>query len=414
MSDELKGTITAEEVITGGLAIAKGDKGDKGDNGDKGDAYIITEADKQEIKESLSGDISELKGDLVNVIGTNEKEIAEIIDLSSADKIQGYYSKGNLSDGKGIGTSEMFTTYIIGLSKGDKVLITGKNYTNCIVYFVVNATKTKSIYVPSYRANEIIEDEEYVAKEDCYIYLGVYNQYYNKFHLKNVVKYIPMYASVELLDSTMRNSNYLYGKKWWAVGDSITFGARSDIDENGRRKTYATYIADRNRMDLKLDALSGRSMGVKEGRTDSFCLDGYYNNCPFDYPDYITIFLGTNDTEEVGTIDSTDISNFAGAYNKVLDYLTLTYPTAKIGIIPVYNMSGKLGKITVQIGEKWGVPVFDWDSHSFFYYRYQKNTVMERKQAAFMYFNGENYEVHPIDAGYQFMSTMIESWMREL
>lgn len=209
-------------------------------------------------------------------------------------------------------------------------------------------------------------------------------------------------------------SNYLYGKKWWAVGDSITFGARSDVDENGVRKTYATYIADRNGMVLKLDAISGRAMGVKDGRTDSFCLNGYYNNCPFDYPDYITIFLGTNDTEEVGTINSTDINTFSGGYNKVLDYLTATYPRAKIGIIPVYDLAEQKGQMTIALGEKWGVPVFNWDTHSFFYYHYQHNTVMERKQKEFMYFNGTRYEVHPNDVGYQFMSTMIESWMREL
>lgn len=216
------------------------------------------------------------------------------------------------------------------------------------------------------------------------------------------------------ITSLKQYSNYLYGKKWWAVGDSITFGARSDIDENGVRKTYATYIANRNEMVLKLDAISGRAMGVKENRTDSFCLDGYYNNCPFDYPDYITIFLGTNDTEEVGTIDSTDINTFSGGYNKVLDYLTATYPRAKIGIIPVYDLAEQRGQMTIALGEKWGVPVFNWDTHSFFYYHYQHNTVMERKQKEFMYFDGTRYEVHPIDAGYQFMSTMIESWMREL
>lgn len=216
------------------------------------------------------------------------------------------------------------------------------------------------------------------------------------------------------ITSLKQYSNYLYGKKWWAVGDSITFGARSDIDENGVRKTYATYIANRNGMVLKLDAISGRAMGVKDDRTDSFCLDGYYNNCPFDYPDYITIFLGTNDTEEVGTINSTDINTFSGGYNKVLDYLTATYPRAKIGIIPVYNLAGQTGQMTIALGEKWGVPVFNWDTHSFFYYHYQHNTVMERKQKEFMYFNGTRYEVHPNDVGYQFMSTMIESWMREL
>lgn len=167
-------------------------------------------------------------------------------------------------------------------------------------------------------------------------------------------------------------------------------------------------------MVLKLDAISGRAMGVKENRTDSFCLNGYYNNCPFDYPDYITIFLGTNDTEEVGTIDSTDINTFSGGYNKVLDYLTATYPRAKIGIIPIYDLAEQRGRMTIALGEKWGVPVFNWDTHSFFHYHYQHNTVMERKQKEFMYFNGTEYEVHPNDVGYQFMSTMIESWMREL
>lgn len=254
---------------------------------------------------------------------------------------------------------------------------------------------------------------------DIYENATVVNEYVNmsyseRFDLK------PKGISAETktyVDNKMKDcyhNNYLYGKKWWAVGDSITYGARSDIDQNGVRKTYATYIADRNGMDLKLDAISGRAMGVKEDRTDSFCLDGYYNNCPFNYPDYITIFLGVNDTEEVGTIDSTDINTFSGGYNKVLDYLTATYPRTKIGIIPVYDLAGEVGKITMSLGEKWGVPVFNWDTHSFFYYRYQKNAVMERKQKEFMYFNGTDYEVHPIDAGYQFMSTMIESWMREL
>lgn len=63
MSEELYATLTAEQTLNATIAIAKGDKGDQGD---KGDAYVITEADKQEIKEALSADISELKGDLAN------------------------------------------------------------------------------------------------------------------------------------------------------------------------------------------------------------------------------------------------------------------------------------------------------------------------------------------------------------
>lgn len=56
--DKLTGTLTLGDTMSGRLLVAKGDKGDKGD------AYIITESDKQEIKEALSGDISELKGDI--------------------------------------------------------------------------------------------------------------------------------------------------------------------------------------------------------------------------------------------------------------------------------------------------------------------------------------------------------------
>lgn len=58
--DKLTGTLTLGATMSGSLLVAKGDKGDKGD------AYIITEADKQEIKEALSGDISELKSDLAD------------------------------------------------------------------------------------------------------------------------------------------------------------------------------------------------------------------------------------------------------------------------------------------------------------------------------------------------------------
>lgn len=60
MREELYATLTAEQTVNATIAIAKGDKGDKGD------AYIITEADKKEIKEALSGDIRELKSDLAN------------------------------------------------------------------------------------------------------------------------------------------------------------------------------------------------------------------------------------------------------------------------------------------------------------------------------------------------------------
>ena len=72
MSEELYATLTAEQTLNATIAIAKGDKGD---------AYIITEADKQEIKESLSGDINELKGD-IDAEANERKEADNAINAS--------------------------------------------------------------------------------------------------------------------------------------------------------------------------------------------------------------------------------------------------------------------------------------------------------------------------------------------
>lgn len=49
MSDELKGTITAEVSMSGGLLVAKGEKGDTGPQGPKGEGYSLTETDKNDI-----------------------------------------------------------------------------------------------------------------------------------------------------------------------------------------------------------------------------------------------------------------------------------------------------------------------------------------------------------------------------
>lgn len=79
MSEELYATLTAEQTLNATIAIAKGDKGDKGD------AYVITEADKQEIKEALSGDISELKGDLADVFSVGKNMVNTSGMISNAD-----------------------------------------------------------------------------------------------------------------------------------------------------------------------------------------------------------------------------------------------------------------------------------------------------------------------------------------
>ena len=87
-------------------------KGEKGKKGDKGDDYIITEADKQEIKEALSADISELKGDIDaeanerkeadNAINesleSHDTRLNALENLVRVNKIYGFHLDNNESD----------------------------------------------------------------------------------------------------------------------------------------------------------------------------------------------------------------------------------------------------------------------------------------------------------------------------
>ena len=92
MSEELYATLTAEQTLNATIAIAKGDKGDKGD------AYIITESDKQEIKEALSGDISELKGEL-----SEEKSARETADNAINASLESHGARLNALESYTIG-----------------------------------------------------------------------------------------------------------------------------------------------------------------------------------------------------------------------------------------------------------------------------------------------------------------------
>lgn len=153
MSDELKGTITAEVSMSGGLLVAKGDKGDKGDKGYKGDAYIITDADKQEIKEALSGDISELKGDLVNLTGNEflSYKTNTYIDLS-----------GNTTDFSELISDAGYNCYVENAVEGDTFTITGQSGDAARGYCF---TDTSGNVLLKSKSNRYFSNETLVAPE---------------------------------------------------------------------------------------------------------------------------------------------------------------------------------------------------------------------------------------------------------
>ena len=169
MREELYATLTAEQTVNATIAIAKGDKGDKGDNGD---AYVITEADKQEIKDSLSGDISELKGDLdeFRFMQIPKKVGGGLEDYGT------FYSGRILEDGtfqnKELLMESSNTNQII-VEKIDKEchLTAGGTYGIKAVYYdVVTNTKTKAVKITG---GSSVDNVIITPDNGSYIVLGI-------------------------------------------------------------------------------------------------------------------------------------------------------------------------------------------------------------------------------------------------
>lgn len=216
-------------------------------------------------------------------------------------------------------------------------------------------------------------------------------------------------------NANSNDSNILYNKKWAVCGDSISYGARADLDDSGIRKTYDYYIAKRNNMTIVKNAISGSTITNVSGK-NSFSVDRY-KNLGSDL-DYITLWFGINDSgvgsSILGTISDSDNTTFYGAWNVVLDYLIRTYPTAKIGIVVTYGGSETFRNATRDIAKKWGIPIFDiMGDFSIPLFAGRESDV----QTAISTFRKEQFlsdGIHPNDVGYQYLSTSFESWLRSL
>ena len=239
--------------------------------------------------------------------------------------------------------------------------------------------------------------------------------------------------NISTLTAEVQNTrSKLYGKKLCVCGDSLTYGAYADTDENNTRKTYAYYTAKRNNMTLVVNAVSGSTLtSFKEGETGGGAAFTYggnyarYKRLGNDL-DYITIWFGLNDntylskTNGIGTIDSTDVTTFYGAWNTVLSYLIEHYPTAKIGIIVTYGASQEIRDSTRNICKKYGIPPLDLmgDEKIPLVSGYGRDngtvvdsTVLAKRKETFIY-SGDS--VHMIDAGYQYFSTIFENYLNSL
>lgn len=194
----------------------------------------------------------------------------------------------------------------------------------------------------------------------------------------------------------------LYGKTLVACGDSITNGSNPD---GGFFKNYAELVAERHGMIYHKDGIGGSTMTNVEGH-NPFSVSRYLNVPEYDY---LLIWFGWNDKAyaTLGTIDDTDNTTFYGAYKIVLEHFITTYPTKKIGIIVPYGNLAEYQEAVRNLSEMYGVPCLDLaDGKQCSLVWGDANDAQIARRDALTYDT-----VHPNQAGYEYLSTMVEAFL---
>lgn len=236
----------------------------------------------------------------------------------------------------------------------------------------------------------------------------------------------------DYLIKELEKSNILYGKKWFATGDSFTHGSLVDPDENpifqdgrymGKRKTYPYFIGLRNNMEIINDGLSGSTLAtIKSGdtyTTDPFSVSRYLA-IPEDV-DYITIWFGINDANHcaLGTIEDETNATFYGAYNIVLRWIITNRPNAKVGLIVTNLSTESFRQATRDIAHKWGIPYLDMMGD------YQSPPIVGGREESLgmceeatnlrtNHFHISESNMHPTVNAHRYQSTFIEAFLRRL
>lgn len=156
----------------------------------------------------------------------------------------------------------------------------------------------------------------------------------------------------------IRTTDFLTGKTWLCVGDSIS--------------TYPGYrqmIVDMYDMNALSGAFQG-GMRAGYGGGVSFCILEKLDGISEGTPDIITIALGTNDANSpIGTIsDDPDAQSensytFMGCYKALITRLFEKYGYVPMMLMTPYQRSGsnvtKIAEAIKEIGTYYSIPVFD-------------------------------------------------------
>lgn len=206
------------------------------------------------------------------------------------------------------------------------------------------------------------------------------------------------------------------GKKWVAIGDSIT------EHNNKALKNYHDYIAEKTGIAVVNMGLSGSGYKAKESDNGAFYQR--VSNVPTD-ADVITIFGSGNDlggSYQIGEASDTGTETLCGCVNTALDNLFAVVPTAQLGIITSIpwggfnpsddtNLMAQYSAKIVEICRRRGIPCLDlyhcsglrpWDI-AFQAVAYPANS------------SGTGYDsVHPNAVGHAFFAPKIKAFLDSL
>ncbi len=348
-------------------------------------------------------------------------------------------------------TSYRVSDYIF-LAKGSYVIqydcITDR--TGRISYTTYNSDKTPLVFFNQAGLNHTVVE----MGEEGYIRFSTYKlQMQERVMLfagsESKTQYVPFGEWTSLNDALVVD-NVLWGKKWAVCGDSFTDGGTETILNEGRyfgkQYTYPYIIGNRQNMEIECFFRGGRTMGYPSDGTFQNSLtcptsDAYYQNIPEDV-DYITIYLGINDSHHargssstdgeditgvipIGGVDDTDVSTYCGAYNTVLAWLVENRPFAHIGILVSNGCdTPEYRSVQIAIAKKYGIPYIDLngDDKTPVMIRSQNQEIAQtvrdivtRKQAAD--FDGSKtgtVNLHPNDDAQLYESYFIEDFLRRI
>ena len=267
------------------------------------------------------------------------------------------YDNGNITE-----SADGNSTDFVTLTDDDTWLASGRcQYSSCLIA-TYDSNKT---FLRSYGRTDgsLVDYSDYEFKPKQDEKYAKFGSIYTTLTLtkKQTVKFVKDFSS-----------SSLKGMSIYADGDSIMFGAKGT--------SYIKQIADNEGMILTNGAVSGTSLAIREGRTDSICerikaLTGTYK--------YIVVSGGTNDAFASIPLGSMvtdtnqqylaefDTSTTIGAVEEICRTLIYNFPESKKLFVLTHRLLNGNGTTwnnslqdkywdgIIKVLDKWGIPYID-------------------------------------------------------